>query len=147
MGNLALTGAPPALAAPLGVAWPVFGDDEQALLQGVLQSGIWWRGGHADQDESQVGRFERDFAAFQNAKYGIAVANGTVALEAALRAVGVEAGDEVIVPAVTFVATATAVLQAKRHSHLRGLRSAQLHHRPARRRSRHYVQDPRRHAG
>ena len=43
---------------------------------------------------------------------GIAVANGTVALEAALRAVGVEAGDEVIVPAVTFVASASAVLQA-----------------------------------
>ena len=40
------------------------------------------------------------------------MANGTVALEAALRAVGVEAGDEVIVPAVTFVATASAVLQA-----------------------------------
>ena len=112
MGKLALTGGTPAIAAPLGKSWPVFGEEEQALLQGVLNSGIWWRGGYADQDDSQVGRFERDFSAFQDAKYGIAVANGTVALEAALRAVGVEAGDEVIVPAVTFVASASAVLQA-----------------------------------
>ncbi len=112
MGNLALTGGAPAIAEPLGKSWPIFDDAERELLQGVLESGIWWRGGHADQDESQVGRFERDFADFQDAQYGIAVANGTVALEAALRAVGVEAGDEVIVPAVTFVATASAVLQA-----------------------------------
>ena len=89
MGNLALTGGSPVIAEPLGKSWPIFGDEEQALLQGVLESGIWWRGGYADQDDSQVGRFERDFAAFQDAKYGIAVANGTVALEAALRAVGV----------------------------------------------------------
>jgi dTDP-4-amino-4,6-dideoxygalactose transaminase len=112
MGQLALLGGPPAIAEPLGVSWPVFDEREQELLHGVLASGIWWRGGHADQDESQVGKFERDFAAFQDARYGVAVANGTVALEAALRAVGVEAGDEVIIPAVTFVATATAVLQA-----------------------------------
>lgn len=112
MGNVALTGGAPVLSEPLGMSWPIFGAQEQELLQGVLESGIWWRGGHASQDESQVGRFERSFADFQDAAYGIAVANGTVALEAALRGVGVEAGDEVIVPAVTFVATASAVLQA-----------------------------------
>ena len=49
MGKLALTGGTPAINSPLGVSWPVFGEEEQALLQGVLDSGIWWRGGHADQ--------------------------------------------------------------------------------------------------
>ncbi|MGQ9597543.1 MAG: aminotransferase class I/II-fold pyridoxal phosphate-dependent enzyme [Thermoproteota archaeon] len=43
-------------------------------------------------------------------KYGIAVTNGTAAIKLALKAAGIEAGDEVIVPAVTFIATATAVL-------------------------------------
>ena len=68
MGSLALTGGSPAIAEPLGKSWPVFGEEEHALLQGVLESGIWWRGGYADQDDSQVGRFERDFSAFQDAK-------------------------------------------------------------------------------
>jgi dTDP-4-amino-4,6-dideoxygalactose transaminase len=54
--------------------------------------------------------FAKRFAAFQDARFGICVANGTEALEVALRAVGVEAGDEVIVPAHTWVATALAAI-------------------------------------
>lgn len=54
-------------------------------------------------------RFEREFADFQVAEHAIAVNNGTVALELALRMVGVEPGDEVLVPAYTFIATASAV--------------------------------------
>jgi dTDP-4-amino-4,6-dideoxygalactose transaminase len=77
----------------------------------VLDSGKWWRGGYDDPAQSKVGQFEEAFARYQDATYAVAVTNGTTALECAYKAAGVEAGDEVIVPAVTFVATATAVLQ------------------------------------
>jgi dTDP-4-amino-4,6-dideoxygalactose transaminase len=56
-----------------------------------------------------VDRFEADLAAHTGAKYAIAVVNGTAALHIALKLVGVKAGDEVLVPALTFVATANAV--------------------------------------
>jgi len=54
-------------------------------------------------------QFEQDFAAYQGALFGIAVTNGTAALEVALAALGIGPGDEVIVPDFTFVATASAV--------------------------------------
>ncbi|MEX2214940.1 MAG: LegC family aminotransferase [Phycisphaeraceae bacterium] len=58
---------------------------------------------------SFVDRFERDLAAYTGAKYAIVTVNGTAALHLALMLAGVRAGDEVIVPALTFVATANAV--------------------------------------
>jgi dTDP-4-amino-4,6-dideoxygalactose transaminase len=60
----------------------------------------------------QVALFEQEFAAFTMVRHCIAVANGTDALEIALRAVGVRSGDECILPANTFVATAEAVCRA-----------------------------------
>ncbi len=57
-----------------------------------------------------IDEFEKGFAAFSDAKYGIALMNGTVAIQLALEAAGVKAGDEVIVPDLSFVATANAVL-------------------------------------
>lgn len=56
-----------------------------------------------------VDQFEADLAAFTGAKYAVAVVNGTAALHIALKLVGVKANDEVLVPALTFVATANAV--------------------------------------
>jgi perosamine synthetase len=56
-----------------------------------------------------VNQFERDLAAFTGARRAVAVVNGTAALHVALQLAGVEAGDEVLVPALTFVATANAV--------------------------------------
>ena len=56
-----------------------------------------------------VERFERDFAAYCGAAHGVSVSNGTTALHLALHALGIGAGDEVIVPALTFVASANAV--------------------------------------
>lgn len=56
-----------------------------------------------------VDRFEADLAAYTGAKYAVAVVNGTAALHAALRLAGVQPGDEVLIPALTFVATANAV--------------------------------------
>lgn len=102
-GKLAVDGGTPVRARPFP-AWPVFGDaEEQALLE-ALRSGKWGLGGAA------TAEFEAAWASFQGAKHAVAVASGTSALELSLRAVGVELGDEVILPAYTFVATATAVL-------------------------------------
>src|SRR4051812_49787457 len=56
----------------------------------------------------RVGRFEEEFAAWTGAAHAIAVANGTLALELMYRAAGIGPGDEVLVPAQTFVATAAA---------------------------------------
>lgn len=56
-----------------------------------------------------VDRFEADLAAFTGAKHAVAVVNGTAALHIALKLAGVQPGDEVLVPALTFVATANAV--------------------------------------
>ncbi|HSI94520.1 MAG: LegC family aminotransferase, partial [Methylophilaceae bacterium] len=56
-----------------------------------------------------VDRFEADLAAFTGARHAVAVVNGTAALHVALQLAGVQEGDEVLVPALTFVATANAV--------------------------------------
>ena len=58
----------------------------------------------------QVGRFEEAVAAFAGARHGVAVSSGTAALHAAMQAIGIKPGDEVIVPAITFVATANCVV-------------------------------------
>jgi dTDP-4-amino-4,6-dideoxygalactose transaminase len=60
----------------------------------------------------QVDAFEREFAAFSGAAHCVAVANGTDAIELTLRAIGVPAGAEVVLPANTFVATAEAIVRA-----------------------------------
>jgi dTDP-4-amino-4,6-dideoxygalactose transaminase len=77
-------------------------EEEQAVLE-VLRSG-WLTLGEVTRE------FESRFATRVGARHAIAVSNGTAALHLALLAAGVEAGDEVIVPALTFVATANAVL-------------------------------------
>jgi len=110
MSNLAIKGGPPIAPEGLKAKWPIFGDEEKRALLEVLESGKWWRGAYKDPSESKVGRFETEFCKYLGVKYGVAVTNGTAAIELALKAAGVEAGDEVIVPAVTFIATATAVL-------------------------------------
>jgi len=100
---LALDGGTPVRTAPLP-PWPHFAPDEVAAVVDVMHSGRvnYWTG--------DVGRrFETAFAEFIDAPYAIALANGTVALEAALLALALRPGDEVIVPSRTFVATANAV--------------------------------------
>ncbi len=59
---------------------------------------------------AEIEEFERVFASYMNSRYAIAVSSGTAALHVALAAAGVGAGDEVLIPPYTFVATATAVL-------------------------------------
>jgi len=96
-------GSPTRLAA--FPKWPVFGYEEERELLEVFRGGKWWYG-------EKVKRFEEAFARFHDARYGVTCCNGTVALELALRALGIAAGDEVLVPAYTFIATATTVLTA-----------------------------------
>jgi|SRR5581483_6565521 len=103
--RLALDGGTPVRTAPFP-RWPVWDErDERALLE-VLRSGRW--GSH--NGGGRVATFCERFAAFHDAQHGVAVTNGTAALEVALRAAGVQPLDEVIAPPYTFVASATAVL-------------------------------------
>ena len=87
--------------------WPVFGAAEERRLLGALRSGKWGK-----LNGSEVAEFERRFAAMHGCKHGIAVVNGTVSLRVALLAGGIRSEDEVIVPPYTFLATATAVIEA-----------------------------------
>ncbi len=83
--------------------WPQAHQREAELLQFVLASPQW--GGF----HPLVGEVEESFAAYQHCRFGLAACNGTVTLEVALNILGIGAGDEVIVPAISFVSTATAV--------------------------------------
>ena len=84
-------------------SWPRAGEREAELLQLVLESPQW--GGFHE----FIGEFERSFAAYQHSAFGISAFNGTVTLEAALSVLGIGEGDEVIVPAISFISTASAV--------------------------------------
>ena len=85
--------------------WPQYGEEETRAIQKVLESGKWGR-----LEGTETEKFEKSFAEFHDCKYGVTVFNGTVALQLALIAAGIEEGDEVIVPAYTFLATASSVM-------------------------------------
>lgn len=104
MSALALLGGQKAKSKPVP-AWPFFDEAEERALKEVLESRVWWR-----TPGTRTLEFERAFAKFHGAGHGIAVTNGTAALEVSLAALGITAGDEVILPDFTFVATASAVL-------------------------------------
>jgi len=85
---------------------PEIGEDEIRSVVETLQSG-WLTTG------AKVKRFEEDFAKFVGCEHAVAVNSGTAALHLALDAIGVREGDEVIVPTMTFTATAEVVLYFK----------------------------------
>ncbi|CAM02148.1 3-amino-5-hydroxybenzoate synthase [Saccharopolyspora erythraea NRRL 2338] len=89
--------------APVFPEWPRYGDEERAGLIRALEQGQWWRMGG-----SEVDSFEREFAAYHGAEHALAVTNGTHALELGLQVLGVGPGDEVIVPAFTFISSSQA---------------------------------------
>lgn len=102
--KLALKGGSPVRTRPFS-PWPKPEEDERKLLLEAYDSGHWGFNGPKEQD------FAHRFAEFNGAKFGLCVANGTVSLEIALRALRIGPGDEVIVPALTWLATAWAVVQ------------------------------------
>jgi dTDP-4-amino-4,6-dideoxygalactose transaminase len=87
--------------------WPQYDDRERRALEEVLESRVWWR-----TPGTRTLEFEKAFAEYHGARHGIAVTNGTAALEVTMAALGIGPGDEVVVPDFTFIATASAVLFA-----------------------------------
>jgi dTDP-4-amino-4,6-dideoxygalactose transaminase len=87
--------------------WPCFTEEEISAVGNVLQSNKvnYWTG--------QEGReFEKEFAAYTDSNYAIAVANGTLALDLALQALDISPGDEVIVTSRTFIASISSIINA-----------------------------------
>jgi len=108
MSQLALLGGDPVRTRPFP-RWPQHTEADARRLLEVLESGNW--GGYPFPN-TLADEFAQKFAAAHGARYGCAVANGTIALLAALQAAGIGFGDEVIVPAYTWDGTAAAVLFA-----------------------------------
>jgi dTDP-4-amino-4,6-dideoxygalactose transaminase len=101
--TLAIHGGTPIRTRPF-VEWPQYGQAEEDALLSVLHSRSW--GGYHE----SVKQLETSFAKLHQVPFAVSCSNGTVALEVALRAMGVGPGDEVIVPPFTFVASASAIL-------------------------------------
>ena len=99
--TLAILGGQPVRTRPFP-RWPVFDARERAQLEDVLASANW--GGYPSPNR-KAAEFAAAFAAYQSARFAIPTTSGTSALEVALKALGIGAGDEVIVPAITFAAT------------------------------------------
>lgn len=102
--KLAVDGGRPVRALPFA-PWPHYDEDEVDAAARVLRSGRvnYWTG--------QEGRvFEEEFAAFVDTEFAVALANGTLALEAGLIGLGLRPGDEVITTCRTFIASASAVV-------------------------------------
>jgi len=105
--ELAINGGPRVRDRPFP-PWPVLGDDDVAAVAEVLRSGRLTQltGG-------AVAAFEQAFAAWHSVKHCIAASSGTTAIHLALAALDIGPGDEVIVPAHTFIASATPVLHQR----------------------------------
>ena len=100
--TLALFGGAPVRSSSLS-PWPHFDEAEIDEVAEVLRSGKvnYWTG-------SECRAFEEEFATHCHVDFALSVANGTVALELALHALGIGPGDEVVVPPRTFLASASA---------------------------------------
>jgi len=88
--------------------WPIWDQSAEAGIIEMLRSGRWWRG-----RGEHVAEFEEKYAALMGAKRCLATASGTTALLTALNAVGVDAGDEVLVSPYTFIATYNVIFLSK----------------------------------
>lgn len=88
-------------------SWPSFSDEEATAVKNVLLSNKvnYWTG-------SECREFEKEFAVWAGTEFAITLSNGTLALDIALIALGIQAGDEVIVTPRTFLASASAIVNA-----------------------------------
>lgn len=106
---LAIKGGKPVRTKPWP-AWPVYDERETKALEETLKSRFW--GGGVGESGPKEKEFEEKFSMFHGCSHGVCVSSGTEALHLALLSIGIGAGDEVIVPALTFWATGSAVLMA-----------------------------------
>ena len=108
VAKLAINGGPKTIDRSIGKDWPSSATSNAKTCwkcSSPVAGGVV-----AAPPRPQGPQFEEAFARFQDAEYGVAITNGTQAIECALKAIGIRPGDEVIVPAATFVATATACI-------------------------------------
>ncbi|MFA6292041.1 MAG: DegT/DnrJ/EryC1/StrS family aminotransferase [Victivallales bacterium] len=104
MSKLALLGGKPVSETRIaGIPWPPTSEKTGDKLKELYLSRNWSFNSPSEQE------FEKAYAGYHGAKHGIFMVNGTVTLECGLLALGVGKGDEVIIPALTWIATATAV--------------------------------------
>jgi dTDP-4-amino-4,6-dideoxygalactose transaminase len=108
MPELAINGGTPVRSTDYP-AWPVVDDEVVAAVTDVVRSGEW---GGFPEPGVNGGAFEEAFAAYQGAAHGVLMMNGTVTMEVACKALDIGWADEVIVPALTFAATAYAPMAA-----------------------------------
>lgn len=106
MNKLAISGGIPVRNAKTNPwpAWPVWNENEEKALLEVLNSGVWSYNGPKEVE------FNRRFAEFTGTNYAISAANGTVTLQLALESLGIGFGDEVILPGLTWQATAASAI-------------------------------------
>ncbi len=114
--KLAIEGGVPVRSKPLPPMFPggmMIGEEEKQAVMAVLDDKNLFRFYGPSPTPSRVAALERRFAEYMGAKYALAVSSGTAALHCGLIGLGIGPGDEVIVPAYTFIASATAVIAAK----------------------------------
>lgn len=104
MAKLAINGGAPVKSKPFP-KWPVWDQNELDNLKKVVESGKW---GSLHGDKVKL--FAEKFAGYHQAKHGICVNSGTIALSISLKSSGVGCGEEVILPGYTFIASASAIL-------------------------------------
>jgi dTDP-4-amino-4,6-dideoxygalactose transaminase len=108
MSELAILGGPKTRSEPYP-PWPVWDEQDVEAVAAVVRSGRW---GGFPYPGPQTAELARRFAELQGGGYAVPMINGTVTMEVALRVAGIGWGDEVIVPAYTFQATASAPMAA-----------------------------------
>lgn len=106
MANLAINGGSPVRDAKTNPwpAWPVWDEKEEKAILEVLNSGVWSYNGPKEV------LFNKMFAEYTGTNYCISAVNGTVTLQLALEALGIGYGDEVILPGITWQATAATII-------------------------------------
>jgi dTDP-4-amino-4,6-dideoxygalactose transaminase len=103
--KLAIAGGTPVFSPPFSPPWPMFDEREKRYVLEAIEARGW---GGFPEPMPLAAKFAERFAKAHDSKYGVCCVNGSVTLEIALAALGIKAGDEVIVPTYTWIATGAA---------------------------------------